>query len=173
MVLAWLVIAAVLLLFELRHLAFYALFGTVGCLGAAAIALLAPSAIALQGGVAGTVALVGVVTVRPLVSKAFASRRSGGHVTLGVHGGLVGQEAITLDRVGEAHLVGHVRLAGERWLAISGDGHPIGAQTKVLVASVQGTTLMVWPIDGTMGIPEEVATPAHDEATDAWDGRTQ
>jgi membrane protein implicated in regulation of membrane protease activity len=46
--------------------------------------------------------------------------------------------------VGDAHEVGHVRLNGERWLAISGAGG-IPANTKVVVTAVQGTTLVVFP----------------------------
>src|SRR2546421_11681229 len=105
MVVAWLAFGILLLLFELHHLAFYALFGTVGSIAAAVVALFFPSAIAAQVAVAVGMALAGVVMVRPLVSKAFASHRTG-HVARGVHGGLVGEQAVTLDEVGERHLVG-------------------------------------------------------------------
>jgi membrane-bound serine protease (ClpP class) len=158
MVVAWLVFAAVLLLFELHHLAFYALFGSVGSLGAAIVAWFAPSAVPAQAGVAVGVALVGVVAVRPFVSKAF-SHHHGGQVARGVHGGLTGQEAVALDEVGDAHHRGHVRLAGERWLAISGGETTIAAGSKVLVAAVQGTTLVVWPVDGSTGAVPEITTP--------------
>ncbi|MEO5680487.1 MAG: NfeD family protein [Acidimicrobiales bacterium] len=146
MIVVWLVFGTALLLFELHHLAFYALFGTVGSLAAAAVALVAPSAIGLQAAVAVAVALAGVVAVRPFVSQAFASHR-GGHVTRGVHGGLTGQQAVTLDEVAGQEHVGHVRLVGERWLAVSGSGERITAGTPVLVVAVQGTTLVVWPVD--------------------------
>src|SRR5947209_17415661 len=119
MVVAWLVFGSLLLLFELHHLAFYALFGTIGSVATAVVALFFPSAIAAQVGIAVGVALAGVVAVRPFVSKVFESRQTG-HVARGVHGGLVGEEAITLDVVGDSHVVGHVRLSGERWLAVSG-----------------------------------------------------
>jgi membrane protein implicated in regulation of membrane protease activity len=172
MLVAWLVIGAVLLLFELHHLAFYALFGTLGALAAAVVAVFAPSAIAAQAGVAVGVALVGVVGLRPYVSKAFASRQHGGHVTRGVHGGLTGQEALTLDEVGDAHRVGHVRLAGERWLAISGGGGTIAAGTTVLVSAVQGTTLVVWPVEGINSDPAEIGSPERADRPDEGDGRT-
>jgi membrane protein implicated in regulation of membrane protease activity len=146
-VVVWVVIGVLLLLVELRHLAFYALFGAVGSLAAAVVAAAAPSAVPLQVGVAVAVAGVGVVGVRPYVSRAFEHRREG-HVARGVHGGLVGQEAVTIDEVGEAPQLGHVRLVGERWLAISGSGENIPARTTVLVTAVQGTTLTVWPVDG-------------------------
>ena len=45
---------------------------------------------------------------------------------------------------------GHVRLAGERWLAVSGGDQPIPAGTKVIVTAVAGTTLIVWPLDGVL-----------------------
>lgn len=158
MVVAWIVAGALLFLFELRHLAFYALFGAVGCAAAALAAALAPSAVAVQAGVAVGVAGVGVVAVRPYVSRVFEGRHTG-HVTRGVHGGLVGQDAVTLDQVGDVRTVGHVRLLGERWLAVSGSGHPIGPDTRVVVTGVQGTTLTVWPVDavgpgGAEGIPQ-------------------
>jgi membrane protein implicated in regulation of membrane protease activity len=171
MFVVWLVIGAVLLLFELHHLAFYALFGTIGSLAAAVIALLAPSAVGAQTGVAVGVALAGVVAVRPFVSKAFESHH-GGHVARGVPGGLTGQEAVTLDEVGDTHVVGHVRLAGERWLAVSGGGGAIAAGTTVLVSAVQGTTLVVWPLDGTNGNLPQIGGSDEDEAPDGADGRT-
>jgi membrane protein implicated in regulation of membrane protease activity len=148
-VVVWLAIALVLFLFELHHLAFYALFGAVGCLAGALVALIGPGAVALQIAVAVVVAGVGVVVARPQVSKAFASRHEG-HVARGVHGGLVGQEAVTLDAVGDDPEPGHVRLVGERWLAVSGSGETIPARTTVLVTAVAGTTLTVWPI-GVLG----------------------
>jgi membrane protein implicated in regulation of membrane protease activity len=144
-VLAWVIVFVVLLLFELHHLAFYALFFAVGAFAAGIVALFAPDAFGLQAIVAFAVSIAGVILVRPFVSKVF-HRQRGGHVARGVHGGLVGQEAVTLDEVGDMHQVGHVRLAGERWLAIT-DGPRIEAGRSVFVTAVQGTTLEVWPVD--------------------------
>jgi membrane protein implicated in regulation of membrane protease activity len=150
----WLVVGVVLLLAELRHLAFYLLFAGIGCLAGAAVALAAPSAVGVQAAVAVVVAAAGVTAVRPVMSRNFHQHR-GGHVARGVHGGLVGQEALTLDLVGTTHERGHVRLSGERWLAVSGAGEPIAAGTPVVVTAVDGTTLTVWPtgssLPGTKG----------------------
>jgi membrane protein implicated in regulation of membrane protease activity len=150
MVIAWLVVGVALLLFEAHHWAFYALFGAVGALAAAAVAAAAPGAIALQAGVAIAVSAVGVVGARPYVSQ-IVHRHRGGLVARGVHGGLVGQEVLTLDDVGGSDQVGHVRLAGERWLAVSGSGELIAARTPVLVTAVEGTTLIVWPVEELEG----------------------
>jgi membrane protein implicated in regulation of membrane protease activity len=144
-VLVWLVLFMALLFFELHHMAFYALFGAVGAFAAGIVALLAPDAIALQLMVSLVVAFAGVILIRPYVSRVFHQHR-GGHVAIGVHGGLVGQQAVTLDEIGDIHQVGHVRLAGERWLATT-DGPKIGPGRTVVVTALQGTTLQVWPAD--------------------------
>jgi membrane protein implicated in regulation of membrane protease activity len=145
LVVAWLVIGVLLLLFESRHLAFYALFGAAGAFAAAIVAGVAPDAVLAQAVVGGAVTALGILTVRPRIKHAF-DQHHGGKVARGVHGGLVGEEAITLDAVGNSHQLGHVRLAGERWLAYT-EGKPLPAGTRVLVMSVRGTTLQVWPAD--------------------------
>jgi membrane protein implicated in regulation of membrane protease activity len=144
---AWIAVGVVLIGVEVHHLAFYALFGAAGCFAAAVVAAAAPDAILLQVLAAVVVAVLGIVLLRPAVSQAVTQRR-GGVRTAGVHGGLVGQEVITLDTVGDPGAIGHVRLAGESWRAVSGNDHPIPAGTRVLVTAVQGTTLVVWPADG-------------------------
>ena len=159
MVLVWLVLVVVLVLFELHHLAFYSLFFAIGALAAGIVAVVAPDAIGLQAIVAIAVSILGVIVARPYVSNVF-HRHKGGHVARGVHGGLVGQEAVTLDEVGDLHQIGHVRLAGERWLAVTG-GPKIEAGRSVFVTAVRGTTLEVWPVD-LKSI----------EAPDSADGRT-
>ncbi len=170
MVIAWVVLGVGLLFFELHHMAFYALFGAIGAAAAAAVAVFLPDAIALQMIVAIILTVVGVIAVRPFVSHAFESHRTGGHITRGVHGGLVGQEALTLDAVGDDHSVGHVRLAGERWLAVSG-GPAIPAGTPVLVTALRGTTLIVWPVE-ELGHTPPILDPPHTDAPDGADGRT-
>ena len=152
MVVAWVVLAVVLLAVEMRHLAFFALFAAAGAFAAALVALAAPEAIPLQVAVAVAVAAVGIVAVRPMVSDAL-HRRHEGRLGRGVHGTLVGEEVLTLDSVGDLHTLGHVHLAGERWLAASGSGDTIPEGTRVVVTGVQGTTLIVWPSDGSVPPP--------------------
>jgi membrane protein implicated in regulation of membrane protease activity len=168
MVIAWVVLGVALLLFEMHHMAFYALFGAIGALAAAVVAAFLPDAIVLQGLVAVVLTIVGVVAARPYVSRVFHHHR-GGHVTRGVHGGLVGQEAVTLDEVGDDHSIGHVRLAGERWLAVSG-GTNIPAGTPVLVTGLRGTTLIVWPVDA-IDRSTPLLEPPRTDAPDGADGR--
>jgi membrane protein implicated in regulation of membrane protease activity len=144
---AWIAVGVLLIAVELHHMAFYALFAALGCFAAAAVSAVAPGAVAAQVGTAVIVAAAGIVLVRGRVSAAVAHRYEVDHVP-GVHGGLIGQEVLTLDVVGGLDEVGHVRLAGERWRAVSGSDDPIPAGTRVLVTAVRGTTLTVWPVDG-------------------------
>lgn len=153
MAVAWLLLGIALLWLELHHLAFFALFASLGAFAAGILALVAPSAIVGQGGVFVGVTIAGVVAARPVVSRVYERRHHGGHVALGVHGGLVGQEALTLDSVSTELGEGHARLAGERWLAVSGDGRTIEAGRAVRVSAVLGTTLVVWPTDGLFPLP--------------------
>lgn len=176
MAVVWLVVGVVLLAVELHHLAFFALFGALGAFAAALVALVAPSAIPIQVGVFVVVTAGGVALVRPYVSRAFAHRHEGA-VARGVHGGLVGSEVVALDAVGDEHAPGHVRLAGERWLAVSGSGDLLPAGTVVTVTAVRGTTLWVWPLRGPVpqialddGVPDERDPPA--EAPKGAEGAT-
>ena len=149
MTIAWIAVGVVLIAVELHHMAFYALFAALGCFAAAAVSSVAPGAVAAQVATAVVVAAAGIVLVRGRVSAAVAHRYEGEHVP-GVHGGLIGQEVLTLDLVGSLDEAGHVRLAGERWRAVSGSDAPIPAGTRVLVTAVRGTTLTVWPVDGRL-----------------------
>ena len=147
MAVVWLVLGLALIGVELHHWAFYAIFAALGAFAAAAIALASPGALGAQTITAIAVAGVGVVGMRPFVSR-FADLRGGGHVAKGVHGGIVGQEVLTLDEVGDVHHVGHALLAGERWLATSGSGKPLPAHTHAVITAVSGTTLVLWSVDG-------------------------
>ena len=141
MAVVWLVLCVALVGVELHHMAFFAMFGAAGSAVAAGVALAAPSAVIPQVLVAVGVSTAGVVLVRPHMSQAFA-RRGPGTSIRGVHGGLVGARGLTLDEV-RLDASGHVRLLGETWLAVTGDGSLIPPSTPVIVTNVVGTTLTV------------------------------
>lgn len=161
MVVVWVVLAIGFVLFELHHLAFYALFVAAGCLAGAVAAVIGPEAYLAQAIVAGLVAVLGVGLVRPSLRAAYERRHPHAHVARGVHGGLVGHEAVTLDEVGGPHHVGHVRLVGERWLAVTESPSTIPEGTPVIVTAVRGTTLVVWPVDA-LHEPPAALDPAPD-----------
>ena len=153
MVAIWIVGGLALLAVELHTVAFYAVFVALGCFAAGLLALFLPDAILVQAVLAAIVSIVGLVAIRPFASRTFL-HGSGGVVSRGVHGGLVGQEALTLDTVGDEHHPGHVQLASERWLAVTDSGQPLGADTAVTVAAVRGTTLLVRPLNQTAGFDQ-------------------
>jgi membrane protein implicated in regulation of membrane protease activity len=141
----WLVVGVALLLAELHTAAFYAVFLAVGAFAAGILAFLLPdSAIWLQAILALAVAMIGVGLIRPRFTSRFI-RRGGGTASRGVHGGFVGEQALATDPIGDELHPGHVRLAGESWLAISHDGSEIGGNAAVIVTAVRGTTLVVRP----------------------------
>ncbi len=140
-VILWLGAAALLLAVELHHMAFFAMFASVGALGGAIVAAIAPHAYPAQFLTAAAVCVVGVVVARPFVSRAFA-RRHEGSVPLGVHGGIVGATVDVLDTV-STRPGGHVRLLGETWLAVCGLHEQFAVGEVATVASVSGTTLTI------------------------------
>ena len=126
MLVFWLVLGVVLLVVELTHFGFFAIFAAAGALAAALVALALPDAVALQVLTAVVVCAIGIWAFRPMMRKAL-HQRNDSHPARGVHGTLVGEEVLTLDVVGDGGDFGHVRLAGERWLAVSGGAaHPGG-----------------------------------------------
>ena len=147
MAVVWVVLAIGLLLFELHHLAFYALFAAAGAAAAGAVAIVLPDAYPTQVLTALAVAALGIWLVRPYVSEVYERRRHAPHVTKGVHGGLVGHEALALDEVGGTETAGHVQFVGERWLAVASRGEAISAGSTVLIVAVEGTTLVVVPVE--------------------------
>ena len=141
----WFVVGVVLLLGELHSAAFYAIFLGFGALAAGVLALVAPdSPIWVQAFVALAVAVIGVALIRPRFATRFL-RHEGGTASRGVHGGFVGEHALATDAIGDELHPGHVRLAGESWLAVSHDGSEIGGDASVIVTAVRGTTLVVRP----------------------------
>lgn len=140
----WIIIAVLLVALEMHHGAFFAIFAAAGALAAAGVSAVSPKAFGVQIAVASAVAIAGILLVRPFVSRAFG-RRSDGAVVHGVHGGLVGAQAMSVDEI-TTHATGHVYLLGETWLAVTSDGSTIAPGTPVKIADVRGTTLTVEPV---------------------------
>ena len=141
----WFIVALALLVIELASTTFYAIFLAIGAAAAGVLAFLIPdSPVWIQFVLAIVVAMAGVILVRPLVGRRL-QRHAGDTIGPGVHGGFVGQRALTLDTVGDELHPGHVRLAGEVWLAVTDDHSTIDGSASVVVSAVRGTTLVVRP----------------------------
>jgi membrane protein implicated in regulation of membrane protease activity len=146
----WFIAALALLVLELASTTFFSIFLAIGAFAAGLVAFFVPdSPIWIQAVVAIAVAMGGVVVGRPFLSRQLR-RRGEGPLTPGVHGGFVGQRALALDEIGEELHPGHVRLAGETWLAFSDDHQPIATGAPVIVTAVRGTTLVVRPASGSV-----------------------
>jgi membrane protein implicated in regulation of membrane protease activity len=141
----WFVAALALLVLELASTTFFSIFLAVGAFAAGLLAFFVPdSAVWIQAVLAIAVAMLGVVVGRPFLRQRL--RRQGEPpLTPGVHGGFVGQRALGLDEIGDELHPGHVRLAGETWLAFSADHLLIPSGAPVVVTAVRGTTLVVRP----------------------------
>lgn len=153
----WFVAGLALLAVELHTVAFYSIFIAAGSFAAAVVAIFLPDNFVVQAVIAAAVSLIGLLAVRPYASRTFL-QGSAGVVSRGVHGGLVGEEALTLDTVGDEHHPGHVQLASERWLAITDQAATVSADTAVIVTDVRGTTLLVRPVERTAGFEHEGVT---------------
>jgi len=146
--LIWFVAALGLLVIELTSTTFYSIFLAFGAFAAGLLDLAVPtSPIWLQATLAVVVALLGVVIGRPFLSQRL-KRRGEAPLTPGVHGGFVGQRVLALDDLGDELHPGHVRLAGETWLAFAEGNQPIPTGAPVIVTAVRGTTLVVRPASG-------------------------
>ena len=137
----WLIAAVALLYAEIHSQAFFALFFAVGACAAAIVAVFGID-VWLQVLTFGVVSLAGVFGLRRVV-KTMMDRRQKNAVITGMYGGMIGQEALTLDEVGDEHHPGHAQLARTRWLAINSGPAAIPANTPVVVTDVRGTTLIV------------------------------
>jgi membrane protein implicated in regulation of membrane protease activity len=69
---------------------------------------------------------------------------------------LIGQPAVVLETVpgGPASELGLVRVGREEWRAESRDGRPLQVGTNVRVIDVQGTRVIVWPVDEIANPPD-------------------
>jgi membrane protein implicated in regulation of membrane protease activity len=136
MAVAWVVVAVFFGIVEVTSAAFYAAFLALGALAAAVAAALGADVI-VQAIVFLLVAVLGIVFVRP-----FVTRMRGPMLVSGAEA-MIGQEAIVVDPIEGAHQPGHVKIAGERWLAESVDGSPVPEGATVKIAEIRGLTLLV------------------------------
>ena len=139
-VLLWLAIALAFGVAEMLTLAFFAVFAVVGAVAAAAAAWLG-LALEWQVVVFAVVSVLGVVGARPPLMH-YLQRRHTPELLSGAQS-MIGLEAPVDEVIGGRHHPGHVRILGERWPAITGDGSSIPAGSVVRVDGLQQATLVV------------------------------
>jgi membrane protein implicated in regulation of membrane protease activity len=137
----WVIVAIVFAVVEVMTVAFFAVFITVGALGAALASLLGFNLL-VQAIVLGVLGIAGVMIARPfLIERLHMGRpalRSGAD-------SMVGQQATLVEPILGVGQPGHLKIAGELWPALTDDGSPVPANTLVVVTALRSTTLIVRP----------------------------
>ena len=78
---------------------------------------------------------------------------------------LIGRQATVLQDIPPGDEIGMVRVDREPWRAQSIDGAPIAAGASVRIADVQGTRVMVTPVDPAVSTPPPALTDPDDHPT--------
>jgi membrane protein implicated in regulation of membrane protease activity len=135
----WVIVAIVFAIVEIMTVAFFAVFITIGALGAAIVSLLGFNLL-VQAIVLGVLGVAGILIARPF----FVDRLHIGRPTLrsGAES-MVGQQAVLLEPILGVGQPGHLKIAGELWPALTDDGTPVPVNTLVTVTALRSTTLIV------------------------------
>ncbi len=163
MTFVWLAVALAFGVAEMLTLAFYAVFIVIGGLAAAIAAQLGVPEVG-QVIVFCVVSIAGVLAARPAMVGYLNRNRPPG--TRSGAQAMIGQEVPVIDEI-QAHQPGHVRVAGESWPAISGDGSTIPVGSTVHVDSLHQATLVVSLVGGPGPAPTASAAPAETRPTSA------
>lgn len=135
----WVFVAIAFAIVEIMTVALFALFITIGALGAALVSLLGFNLL-VQAIVLGVLGVAGIFIARPyLVERLHLGRpslRSGAD-------SMVGQQAVLTDPISGNGEPGHVKIAGELWPALTEDGAALPASTPVIVTALRSTILIV------------------------------
>ena len=135
----WVFVAVAFAIAEILTVALFALFISIGALGAAVASLLGFHLL-VQAIVLGVLGIAGIFIARPyLVERLHLGRpslRSGAD-------SMVGQQAVLTDPIGGNGEPGHVKIAGELWPALTEDGTALPASTPVIVTALRSTILIV------------------------------
>jgi membrane protein implicated in regulation of membrane protease activity len=138
----WVIVAIVFAIAEIMTVALFAVFISVGALGAAIVSLLGFNLL-VQAIVLGVIGVVGILAARPyLVDRLHIGRaalRSGAD-------SMVGQRTVLIEPIGGLEQPGHVKIAGELWPALTEDGSALPATTPVIVTALRSTVLIVRPL---------------------------
>lgn len=145
----WLVVAAIFVVAEAFHRAFFAMFVAAGALVAALLAF-AGAPVAAQIPAFFAAGALGLWLIRPSVKRAMSSGQYG---FISGAEGLVGQDAVVTRPVGDISHPGKIRIQGEEWTALSSDGSVIEPGTVVMILELRNSRFVV------QQMPELGSTP--------------
>ena len=138
----WIVAALAFAVGEVVTGAFFAVFLTIAAIGAAAAAALGFDLL-VQGIVFAVVAVLGILLARPPLMAWVHRRHRGAPIVLSGAQEMIGRTGLVIDAIKGAHQVGHVKIMGERWPAITADGSPVKEGAEVRVVDIHNATLVV------------------------------
>ena len=142
----WVIVAIVFAIAEVMTVALFAVFITIGALGAAIVALLGFNLL-VQAIVLGIIGVVGILVARPyLVDRLHIGGRPA--LRSGADS-MVGQQTVLIEPIGVLQQPGHVKIAGELWPALTEDGSALPATTPVVVTALRSTVLIVRAVSAT------------------------
>jgi membrane protein implicated in regulation of membrane protease activity len=140
MTLLWIALALAFAIVEVGTVALVAAFLSLGAV-AAGVAAFAGADIVVQGVVFAASSILGIVLVRrPLVG--YLRSRHTPEMLSGA-AAMIGQMAVVVDPIDGPHRRGHVRIAGEDWPALAGDGSVIPEGQSVQIVDIRRATLVV------------------------------
>jgi membrane protein implicated in regulation of membrane protease activity len=138
----WVIVAAVFLVMEMRHIRLFFLPMAIGAASAALLAF-AGVPVGVEWAAFMIVSIVALVALRPLAHRI---GQTSAELTTGSNR-WVGQEALVLEDVPAHGWGGWVQLGRERWRAASGLAAVIPAGANVIVTAVDGAHVVVLPTD--------------------------
>lgn len=133
----WLIILAVMLVFEIISLGLTTIWFCVGSIGAAIAAALG-FGILIQILVFVVFSVVAMVLFRPIAVKYFNKDKEKTNIDE-----VIGKVAIVMKEIDNEMSLGEVQLNGLSWTARSDDGRVIPAGERVTVVAVKGVKLIV------------------------------
>lgn len=133
----WLIIMAVLILFEIATLGLTTIWFAFGAL-AAFIASLFGANIIIQIAVFFLVSLITLIFTRPVALRFFNNDRIKTNAE-----SLIGEKARVIERIDNINASGRVMLNGQEWMARSDGNDIIEAGCTVTVNNISGVKLIV------------------------------
>lgn len=144
----WLIIMAVLILFEIITLGLSTIWFAFGALAAFVASLLGANLV-VQLIVFFAVSLITLFFTRPVALKYFNKDRTKTNAE-----SLVGQKAVVTEQIDNLGASGYVSVGGQEWMARSVDDEVIDKGKTVIVDGISGAKLIV-SLPDTAGEKEE------------------
>lgn len=138
--LMWLVAGLVMLILEIFLGTFFLMWVGAGALLTALAALLFPQAAWVQWLVFAIISAVLLIVTRPFVRSIHARAVVPSNVD-----SLIGQQAVVLQEINNQANTGRVRIRSDEWRARS--DRIVAADCHVVVTGIEGTTLLVKPLE--------------------------